>query len=138
ARDEELRRWLDELARGDWCATLRSAVGRPVGAPLDPHGFDSATVEYARRMGLLLSARSLQLQKQGDYDAALEPLEMALTLTANLQTLANGHQMAVALIVQRQACSVLGEWANGAGARPGLLRRALSAVLANDRGRAPL
>src|SRR5207253_1346587 len=112
------RRWLDELVRGEWWATLQSAVGRPAGAPLDPHGFDTATVESARRMGLLLAARSLQLQKHGDYDAALQPLEMALTLTANLQTFANGHQLSVALVVERQALGVLGEWAKGIGARP--------------------
>jgi hypothetical protein len=137
-RDEVLRRWLDELARGEWWETLKSAVGRRVGAPPDPHGFDVAAVESARRMGLMLAARSLQLQKRGDYDAALEPLELALTLTANLQLFANGHQLSVALIVQSEALSVLGDWANGVGARPSLLRRALSAVQANDCGRTPL
>jgi hypothetical protein len=136
--DHELRRWLDELAQGEWWATLHSADGLPAGASLDPHGLDTATVESARRMGLLLAARSLQLQKQGDADGALQPLEMALTLTANLQTLPNGHQLSVALVVERQALDVLGEWTKGVGARPQLLRRALAVVLENDLARAPL
>jgi hypothetical protein len=86
----------------------------------------------------MLAARSLQLQKQGDYEAALEPLEMALTLTANLQSFANGHQLSVALVVQRQALGVLGEWTRGVGAHPDLLRRALAAVRAIDRGQSPM
>jgi len=139
-RDEELGRWLDELVRGEWWATLKSAVGRPVGVSLDPLALDTVSIDSApaRRMGLLLAARSLQLQKRGDYDAALQPLEMALTMTANLQSFANAHQLNVSLIAEHEALRLLGEWANGVGARPELLRRALASAQANDRGRTPV
>jgi ABC-type transport system involved in multi-copper enzyme maturation permease subunit len=134
AKDDKLNRWLDELVRGEWTKRLALAVGKPVGVPFQPFNSDTTNIELVRQMGLVLVARSLQLQNRVDFDAALQPLELALALSANLQSFANGHQLSVALIVERQALAVLGDWANGVGARPELLRRALAAALVNDRG----
>ncbi|HTK78585.1 MAG TPA: hypothetical protein VL371_25225 [Gemmataceae bacterium] len=137
-RDDQLNRWLDDLFQGEWVATLRAAVGKPAGVPINSANGESGLVNTASLAGALLAARSLQLQHRGDFESALDPLESALTLSANLQSFPTGYQLAAALNIERQALGTLGEWTGGVGARPELLRRALAAVRANDRGPSPM
>jgi len=134
-QDEKLNRFIDELARGEWVKSLQTAVNMPAGVLLDPRNSVAPNAHLAR---VVLLARSRQLQHRGDYEAALQPLELTFALAATLQSHANGDQLIAALIVEHEALGVLGRWADGVGARPELLRRALAAIRANDLGRAPL
>lgn len=86
-----LGRWLDLMTRGKWVEEAERAARLPLGVVFDPRVLGSNIArndEQVYQPIVILTARSLQLQKRGEMRAALETLDTATGLINQVRNFA--------------------------------------------------
>jgi len=128
----DLRRWLDRMFEGEWAADYRKAAQLPLGMVMDLRtatlGTEIDYVQKCRQTADLFTARALQLQAQGNPQAALEHLGVVLSLSRQLRHKAPSLPYLVGIAVQRTALFGFASWVRELGPRPAHLRAALTVL----------
>jgi hypothetical protein len=129
---EEIARYLDLAFQGTWIKKIRRAVSLPLGAVLDPRTTrvtDSlGPIDQCRSMGLLLAARAVELQANGDHRGALEQLEVCLGLSRQFRSHTPGIPVLIGQSVESVALSAWSVCLNGVGPDGKFIRRALDVL----------
>jgi hypothetical protein len=136
-----LGKWLDDVFGQPLWRDLDRIKALPTGVLDDPRRLTVASdlpyVNVARKAGLLLAVRGLQMQKvHGRPEVFLDNLETALALVRTLENQALSWPASAARAIEAEQLTALEPWLEQSGSHPVLLRRALT-VLAQHRDQVP-
>jgi hypothetical protein len=94
-RENEFGHWLDRLFEGEWATDVQKAAPMPLGMVQDPRLTDThdqralgTLCENCRQLGVLFTARALQLQAHGDPRGSLDHLATVLALSRHVKNFA--------------------------------------------------
>jgi len=127
-----LGRWLDLMFEGEWAAQYREAGLLPLGMVVDLREVTPGTligyVSQCREAADLFTARGLQLQVQGNPQAALEHFGVALGLSRQLRHKALTISYRIGVAMQGTALGGIEIWLRELGPRPEMLQGALKVL----------
>jgi hypothetical protein len=131
---------LNRLFEGAWVQEVRAAVHLPLGMIQDPRHIDGTTPEWPalreyQSMGLLLSARALQLQTHGDIQGALDHWDTALALSRQLKNYAMPDSYTVGNGLEDAALYGLRSWLQPSGPDQERLRAAWALLQQHEAAR---
>jgi hypothetical protein len=128
---QALGTYLDRLFEGDWVVQARKAVALPLGIVEDPrviaekhqmNSIDDQCVDMTR----LFAARALQLQANGDSEAALDNIEVVLALSRQIKNFAVSPRYATGLKMEKYGLATLHRWFEKVGPDKQQLQNALA------------
>jgi hypothetical protein len=122
-----------ELFEGTWKNVLEKGVAvKQLGVVVDPLRVNErlplGNVQACRKAAHLYRLYAVQLQQQGEYQAALDHLKVLFRLSLHLRNKTITPSFLLRLEMQDEALNGLEEWARGACDDSGLMRDALKAL----------
>ena len=133
---------LDELFQKKWLHTLQAAQKEPLGMIEDPRNYEwnsdkTDLIRSFEAWSLVLPARALQLQAQGQSEDSLEMFRLALMVSRQLRHKAVRMNFQ-GLSMQREALKGLDAWLSSPGVTVAQLRQALDLVTRHEAELQPL
>lgn len=118
--------WMDEMFADGWDAPMRAAAGKPLGTVENVPDMDwfflLPLAQELRTAGVLMIARGLQKQAQGDPAVYPKYLDAALAASRNMRNKTIAICMMIGVAVEQFALSSVSTWLERLGDRPDLLR----------------
>jgi hypothetical protein len=122
-----LSSFLDRVFKDEWVRDLERAADQPTGILVDPREGDLASADLeladARDAAVLLVARGLQRQHEGDPEPFVDHLRTGLALARTLRHRSVAPSVFVSILVEERMARGVGLWLKWAGDRTDLLRR---------------
>jgi hypothetical protein len=140
----QLGQWLDLVFQSrpdnDWAREMRDATRLPLGVLFNPKTATAQrpNLDRCRLAGSLFAVRAVQLQAQGDHEAALDHLFVLLALSRQLRHDAVVLSWVTGIGLEKLALDGIGQWLERVGPQPELLRRALTELRDHEATLPPL
>ncbi len=134
--NKALAAWLDAMFADPWAKPLAVAAGEPTGVALDPREITGSSLlpeeQAAPTAAILLAARGLQKQADGDPALFVEHLRMGLSLARNLRHKTVRNAVSAGRTVEETMLRSVELWLARLDGRADLLRQALDELVRHD------
>lgn len=134
--------WLDEISKGAWHQEVRQAADLPLGVVEELQDlsviYNPERTQKYRDLGLVLAARALERQAQGQASAALEEFRLALAVSRQLRSHALSAAAVIGGSVENAALAALVRWIESPNPSAPLLRQALEMLRLHEAAIPPL
>jgi hypothetical protein len=134
ADNRRLAAFLDSTFDEVWAKELAESAGHPTGMVVDPREttlatqFSIAEVRTPHEAAILLVARGLQREAEGDAAVFVDNLRTGLALARSLRHQSGWFPSAISARVETRMLRGVEKWLEGLDGRPDLLRRALGVL----------